>query len=68
MRECTPMSLVESDNFMNPFPFTLSNSVYSGWYRIFLRGRIIACTANNTVILVMMFNSVKHSAKQGYEQ
>ena len=68
VRECTPMSLAESDNFLSPFPFTLWNSVHSGCYRIFLRDRIITFTSNNTGILVMLLNLVKQSAKQGYEQ
>lgn len=47
MRECTSVSFVESDNFLHPFPFTLSNSVYLGWDKIFLWDRITTRTANN---------------------
>lgn len=68
VRECAPMSLVQSDNSLSPFPFTLANSVFLSCCRIVLRDRTLTCTANNPAVLLMLYNSMKQSAKQGCEQ
>lgn len=56
-----------SDNFPSPFPFTLANFVFLSCCRIFLRDRPVPYTSNNPAILLMLYHSVKQSAKQEYE-
>lgn len=74
VREWTPMSPGESDNFLSPFPFTLANSVsLSCLLQVILKVYILKVyilpyTGNNPTILLMLYNSAKQSAKQGCEQ